>query len=63
MGADYKNWMPKGMVASFTGGAVVSWLAALGVSILMPEGTVKHVMTGVSTAAGVLFRRRLSGLI
>ena len=55
MGADYKNWMPKGMVASFAGGAVVSWLAALGVCILMPEGTVKHVMAGVSTAAGVLF--------
>ena len=47
--------MPKGMVASFAGGAVVSWLAALGVCILMPEGTVKHVMAGVSTAAGVLF--------
>ena len=55
MGADYKNWMPKGMVASFTGGAVGSWIAALGVHILMPEGTVKHVMTGVSTASGVLF--------
>ena len=55
MGADYKNWMPKGMVASFAGGAVVSWLAALGVCILMPEGTVKHVMAGVSTTAGVLF--------
>ena len=55
MGTDYKNWMTKEMVASFTGGAVGSWIAALGVHILMPEGTVKHVMTGVSTAAGVLF--------
>ena len=55
MEANYKNWMPKGMVASFTGGAVGSWIAALGVHILMPEGTVKHVMTGVSAAAGVLF--------
>ena len=55
MGADYKNWMPKGMVASFTGGAVGSWISALGVHFLMPEGTVKHVMTGVFTAAGVLF--------
>lgn len=55
MGADYKNWMPKGMVASFTGGAAGSWIATLGVHILMPEGIAKHVMMGLTTAAGVLF--------
>jgi hypothetical protein len=48
MRADYKNWMPKGMVTSFTGGAVGAWAAALGAHILMPEGTVKRVMTGLS---------------
>ena len=52
MGADYKNWMPKGMVASFTGGAAGSWIATLGVHILMPEGIAKHVMMGLTTAAG-----------
>ena len=47
--------MPKGMVASFTGGAAGSWIATLGVHILMPEGIAKHVMMGLTTAAGVLF--------
>jgi hypothetical protein len=54
MRADYKNWMPKGMVTSFTGGAVGAWAAALGAHILMPEGTVKRVMTGLSATAGVV---------
>ena len=54
MGADYKNWMPKGMVASFTGGAAAAWIAALGVRMLMPERPSKRVMTGISTAAGAL---------
>ena len=54
MGADYKNWMPKGMVISFTGGAAGAWVAALGLRILMPEGPVKRVMTGISAGLGVL---------
>ena len=54
MRADYKNWMPKGMVASFTGGAAGAWAAALGAHILMPEGTVKRVMTGLSATAGIV---------
>ena len=58
MKADYKNWMPKGMVASFTGGAAGAWIAALGVRILMPEGSVKNVMTIGTIAAGVI----LSGM-
>ena len=41
MKADYKNWMPKGMVASFAGGAAGAWIAVLGVRILMPDGPVK----------------------
>ena len=48
MRADYKNWMPKGMVVSFAGAAAGAWIAALGMHILMPEGTVKQVMTGLS---------------
>ena len=55
MKADYKNWMPKGMVASFTGGAAASWIAALGVHFLMPEGQVKRVMKVLTTAAGAVF--------
>ena len=38
MKADYKNWMPKGMVASFTGGAAGVWAAALGAHILIFQG-------------------------
>ncbi len=58
MKADYKNWMPKGMAASFTGGAAGAWIAVLGVRILMPEGPAKSVMTVLSAAAGAL----LSGM-
>ena len=58
MKADYKNWMPKGMVASFAGGAAGSWIVALGACTLMPEGPAKRVITVISTAAGVL----LSGM-
>ena len=58
MKADYKNWMPKGMVASFAGGAVSAWTAALGIRNLMPEGTGKKMMTAGTVAAGAL----LSGL-
>ena len=36
MKADYKNWMPKGMVASFTGGA-----AGAGNTLLLTGRSVK----------------------
>lgn len=55
MKADYKNWMPKGMVVSFVGGAAGLWTAAYLVRNFMPEGTGKQVLTAASTAAGVLF--------
>ena len=55
MKADYKNWMPKGMVASFIGGAAGSWIAALAAGSLMPEGTGRQVVTAVSAASGALF--------
>ena len=55
MKADYKNWMPKGMVASFIGGAAGSWIAALAANSMMPEGTGRQVVTAVSAASGALF--------
>ena len=48
MRPDYKNWMPKGMVASFCGGAAGSWIAALAVKSLMPQGTARCVLTAAS---------------
>jgi len=54
MKADYKNWMPKGMVASFICGAAGAWIAALGAQLLMPEGTGKSVVTGLFATAGVV---------
>ena len=33
MKADYKNWMPKGMVASFIGGAA-GWMGLSGSALL-----------------------------
>lgn len=55
MKPDYKNWMPKGMVASFFGGAAGSWIAALFVRVLMPKGTGRQVLTVLTTASGALF--------
>ena len=55
MKPDYKNWMPKGMVASFFGGAASSWIAAFLVRVLMPKGTGRQVLTVLTTASGALF--------
>lgn len=55
MKADYKNWMPKGMVASFFGGAAGSWILTLLVCLLVPKGTVKRVLTILFSAAGLAF--------
>ena len=54
MKANYKNWMPKGMVASFAGGAAGSWILALLAYVLMPKGKVRRVLTFISAAAGAL---------
>lgn len=55
MKPDYKNWMPKGMVASFFGGAAGSWITAFLVRVLMPKGTGRQVLTVLTTASGALF--------
>ncbi len=55
MKPDYKNWMPKGMVASFAAGTIASLAAALAVQIRMPAGKGKRVLTAIFTAAGAVF--------
>lgn len=55
MKAEYKNWMPKGMVASFMGTAAGSWTAAQAVHSLMPEGKGKQVLTAAAAVSGALF--------
>lgn len=55
MKADYKNWMPKGMVASFLGGAAGSWIVTMIVRFFVPEGIGKLVLTVISAASGVVF--------
>ena len=55
MRPDYKNWMPKGMVASFCGGAAGSWIAALALKSGRPQGAVRRVLTAASVAAGCAF--------
>ena len=51
MKADYKNWMPKGMVASFIGGTAGALAIVPAARLLMPEGPAKTVVTAVSAAA------------
>lgn len=55
MKADYKNWMPKGMVASFIGGTAGALAIVPAVRIMMPEGPAKSVVTVVSAAAVCAF--------
>lgn len=55
MQADYRNWMPKGMAASFIGAAAGSWTAAGALHSLMPEGKGKQALTAGAAASGVLF--------
>ena len=43
MKADYKNWMPKGMVASFIGGTAGALAIVPAAKLLMPEGPAKTV--------------------
>ena len=52
MKADYKNWMPKGMVLGFLGGAAAALLVTLviGGSRLLPDRTIKTVLTVVFAA-------------
>ena len=46
MSADYKNWVPKGMIYGFVGGAAAAIAGAVALGIL-GESTVARVMTGV----------------
>ena len=50
---DYKNWMPKGMIWSFLGGAVACGIAAIVLNALL-NGTLKTVLTVVFAIAAVV---------
>lgn len=52
---DYKNWIPKGMIASFAAGAAVSAAAYAGVSLLMndEQKALKSGLKILSAAAGI----------
>ncbi len=47
MKPDYKNWMPKGMIASFAAGTIASLAAALAVQVRTPAGKGKRVLTAI----------------
>ena len=55
MKADYKNWMPKGMVSAFYCGAAASCGALLAVKGLMPEGMIKRAGVALSAASAGAF--------
>ena len=54
MKPDYRNWMPKGMIWSFLGGAMGCGAVAIILSMLL-NGTLKTVLTGVFAALAVIF--------
>ena len=51
---DYKNWMPKGMIWSFLGGAIGCGIVAVVLNALL-NGTLKTVLTIVFAALAVIF--------
>ena len=54
MKPDYKNWMPKGMIYAFLGGAAGSCAVAIILSLLL-NGTLKTVLTILFAALAVVF--------
>ena len=44
MKADYKNWLPKGMIAGTAGGAAAALILLIAILTLMPAGTLKTVL-------------------
>ena len=54
MRPDYRNWMPKGMIWSFLGGALGSGAVAVVIRLLV-KGTVGTVLTVILAAAAVVF--------
>ena len=54
MRADYKNWMPKGMIYSFLAGALGCGVVVIVLSLLL-NGTLKTVLTIIFAALAVIF--------
>ncbi len=52
--ANYKNWMPKGMVASVSGGAVLALFVTMTVFYLMPYGTWKTALMFVLSVTSMI---------
>ncbi|MBR5366444.1 MAG: class I SAM-dependent methyltransferase [Clostridia bacterium] len=55
MKAEYKNWMPKGMILSFAAAAVGCVAAAAAVALLVPAGLPKTVLVAVLALLGAFF--------
>ena len=55
MKPEYKNWMPKGMIAGFALAAVGCGLVATVLAFAMPAGVLKTVLVVVFAALTVLF--------
>ena len=54
MKPDYKNWVPKGMLAGFAA-ALMAALALLMISLFtLPQGTLRTILLAVSTLAAVI---------
>ena len=60
MKPNYKNWMPKGMILGFLGGAAAAFLITLFIAFagIMPSGTLKNVLTVI----GVILTMALLGV-
>lgn len=55
MKPDYKNWMPKGMVNSFLSAFLGCGIAAAAFGLLLPDGTLKTVLTIAFAVIALVF--------
>ncbi len=54
MKPDYKNWMPKGMIWSFLGGAIGCGIIAIVLNLLL-NGTLRTVLTVIFALLAIIF--------
>ena len=55
MNTDYKNWMPKGMVLSFLGGAIAFLAAAVLAGIMLPAKSLRTAVRALCSSAALIF--------
>ena len=54
MKADYKNWVPKGMIRGFGAGCVAATVVFVACKVIMAESVLRTALLVISAAAAVI---------